>query len=76
MRGVAYVHTAPQRSIQQVDSSSAPSGPNRVTSLDDVDTVMANLEGLCSEEQSWSQQELSLEHCIQVWSPALGHCAC
>lgn len=66
MRGVAYVHTAPQRSIQQVEGSSAPSAPSRVTSLDDVDTVMANLEGLCSEEQSWSQQELSMEQCIQV----------
>lgn len=78
MRGVAYVHTSPQRSIQQVEPG-ALEAPSRVPSLEDVDTVMGNLEGLCSEERSWSRQDTGLEQCIQV--PAMpGHsymnCCC
>lgn len=63
MRGLAIVHSVPQRSIQQAEAGSQPSGP---PSLDDVDTVMANLEGLCLEEQSWSRVDSNLEQCIQV----------
>ena len=65
VRGVAYVHSAPQRSIQQVDASMLDA-PSRVPSLDDVDTVMGNLEGLCQEARSWSQQDAGLGQCIQV----------
>ena len=64
MRGVAYVHTVPQRSIQQLESTVM--SISEAPSLDDVDTVMANLEGLCSEETSWSSQETNLEQCLQV----------
>ncbi|CAL8470673.1 g10215 [Coccomyxa elongata] len=63
VRGVAYVHTVPQRSIQQLESTVM--SISEAPSLDDVDTVMANLEGLCSEETSWKSQETNLEQCIQ-----------
>lgn len=68
VRGVAYVHAVPQRSIQQLDSSAstAMSVVSAAPSLDDVDLVMANLEGLCTEETSWKSQETNLEQCIQV----------
>jgi len=65
VRGVAYVHAVPQRTIQQLETSTALSIP-AAPSLDDVDTVMANLEGLCSEETSWKSQDTNLEQCIQV----------
>ncbi len=67
VRGVAYVHTVPQRSIQQLESTAM--SISEAPSLDDVDTVMANLEGLCSEETSWKSQETNLEQCIQVIDP-------
>lgn len=64
VRGVAYVHAVPQRSIQALDSTAM--SVSAAPSLDDVDTVMANLEGLCAEETSWKSQENNLEQCIQV----------
>ena len=45
---------------------------NAPVSLDDVDTVLSNLEGLCSEEQSWATADVGLEQCIQV---SYHHCA-
>ena len=65
VRGIAYVHSTPQRSIQQVDAGSLDA-PSRVPSLDDVDTVMGNLEGLCQEARTWSQQDAGLGQCMQV----------
>ncbi len=77
MRGVAYVHTVPQRSIQQLESTVM--SISEAPSLDNVDTVMANLEGLCSEETSWKSQETNLEQCLQVidsilWSHSRAVC--
>ena len=64
VRGM-FVTTSSQRSNQQAETT-AVGVSNAPVSLDDVDTVLSNLEGLCSEEQSWATQDIGLEQCIQV----------
>lgn len=65
-----FVTTTAQHSSQPLDST-ALAVTNAPVALDDVDTVLSNLEGLCSEEQSWSTQDIGLEQCIQVSHPPL-----
>ena len=67
VRGMFLTSTM-QHSSQQARSA-ALAVSNEPVSLDDVDTVLSNLEGLCSEEQSWATQDAGLEQCIQVHAP-------
>ncbi len=60
-----FVTTSSQRNDQEAQSI-AVALSNAPVSLDDVDTVLSNLEGLCSEEQSWATLDIGLEQCIQV----------
>ena len=60
-----FLTSSTQHSSQQARSA-ALAVNNEPVSLDDVDTVLSNLEGLCSEEQSWATQDAGLEQCIQV----------
>jgi len=64
VRGM-FVTTTTQRSSPQAEST-AMAISNAPVSLDDVDTILSNLEGLCSEEQSWATADVGLEQCIQV----------
>ena len=60
-----FLTSSTQHSSQQARSA-ALTVNNEPVSLDDIDTVLSNLEGLCSEEQSWATQDAGLEQCIQV----------
>ena len=60
-----FLTSSTQHSSQQARSAALALN-NEPVSLDDTDTVLSNLEGLCSEEQSWATQDAGLEQCIQV----------
>jgi len=70
VRGM-FVTTTTQRNSPQAEST-AMAISNAPVSLDDVDTILSNLEGLCSEEQSWATADVGLEQCIQV---SYHHCS-
>ena len=67
-----FLTSTSQHSSRQTRSA-ALAVNNEPVSLDDVDTVLSNLEGLCSEEQSWATQDAGLEQCIQVWTLIVCH---